>query len=485
MNLVALALNLATFILLPRFLGPADWGVYVVWFSLWGLSSQILESGGAVVMNRFLPILRCDRPQRILPFLRGLLALKIALLPVVWIFSWLVLTGPESSGVFRNFSAFSLVVFSAFLYSWSSLDAGLHFNFQRMLAFGSFSPLSTLFRLAAVILFCSFLGRAGVPPGLFFGSLALWFLYQVWNQGLSRQLAGPESKGLYFPKREYLDFGLWVGIGQFGFLATTRLPALSAELLGFDKEEIGWMGLALFCFATLRVLPMALSSSLLPHFVTLAHQGHEEEFRRCASESWRYTNLFLFWLLLGLLSLAPGWFPLLLGGDYAASMPAILSLLRWTVPAIAFGVWLNFFQQLVYARGRQKAFITGALFVLAVFPLSLFLAPQSLGIRRLLIALAASMAAGTGAMGYCAGRMQDAARSCLVPLGLFLLLTLPAYWIPAQPAAELATFLALQTPLYFILNGMLGLLTSKDRLRVAEVCRRALAAASAKPADPL
>ncbi len=435
-------------------------------------------------MNRFLPILRCDRPQRILPFQRGLLALKLALLPAVWIIGWAVLGNTEPSGLFQSFSAFSLVIFAAFLYSWASLDAGLQFNFQRMLTFGCFSPLSTLLRLAGVMIFCHFLGRDGVPPGFFFACLALWFLYQLWGQKLSKQLGSSESKGLYFPKREYLDFGLWVGLGQFGFLATARLPALFAERLEFGKEEIGWMGLALFCLVTLRILPASISASLLPHFVTLAHRENQAEFHRCASESWRYTNLFLFWLLLGLLSLAPGWFPLLLGADYVNDMPAILSLLRWTAPAIIFGVWLYFFQQLVYAKGRQKVFIAGALLVLAAFPISFLLTPETLGIKRLVLALGASMASGALVMGCSAGQTEGMARCAAVPFGLFLLLMLPTYWMPANAALALAAFLALQTPLYLTLNWKLGLLTSTDRGRIVEVYRRALSAL-AKPGEEL
>jgi len=232
----------------------------------------------------------------------------------------------------------------------------------------------------------------------------------------------------------------------------------------------------LFCFATIRVLPMAISSSLLPHFVTLAHLKDNEEFGRCASESWRYTNLFLFWLLLGLLSLAPSWFPILLGADYVSAMPVILSLLRWTVPAIVFGVWLSFFQQLVYAKGRQKAFIGGALLVLAAFALSLFLSPEALGIKRLLVALGASMASGALVMGYCTGRTRGLVRFSVIPLGLFLLLLLPTYWIPAHATLAAAVFLTLQTPLYLALNWKLGLLSSTDRSRLVEVYRRALSA---------
>jgi len=240
-KLLGLLLNLASFVLLPRFLGPANWGVYVVWASLWGISTQILESGIGVVMNRYLPILKSESPNRVLRFQHGLLVLKLSILPLVWIVGWLSL-GSQSSSIFYDKRAFTLVILSAFLYSWASLDAGLLFNYNRMTAFGSFAPLNVLLRMVAVIAFCSIMGQLGIPPGMFFSSLALVILYLLWAYPLTRKISPGGSKGFYLPIQELLKFGLWVGLGQFGFSAVARFPGLWAESLKFDQADIGYMG---------------------------------------------------------------------------------------------------------------------------------------------------------------------------------------------------------------------------------------------------
>ena len=61
-QVLGLMVSVLTFLLLPRFLGATNWGIYVVWVSLWGVATQLLESGGGIVMNRYLPILRQERP---------------------------------------------------------------------------------------------------------------------------------------------------------------------------------------------------------------------------------------------------------------------------------------------------------------------------------------------------------------------------------------------------------------------------------------
>jgi len=469
---LGLGLNLVTVFFLPRFLGPAAWGVYVIWLSLWGLSTQILESGVGVVMNRFLPILRAERPERVLKFQHGLLTLKLLALPGVWLVGWIILGRSDAPLVFHDVRAFTLVILSAFLYSWASLDVGLLFNYQRMLACGSFTPLNLLLRLVTIPLFFYFMGRAGIPPALFVASLLLTLLYLLWSLPLTRQLSKHGTRGVYFPIRELFQFGLWIGVGQFGLLAVARLPGLAGELMQFNKEEIGYMGLALFCYATLRVLPASILFSLLPHLVTLAHKKEHADFDRYAAEGWRYTNLCLFWMLLGLMSLAPAWFPLMLGKRYADGMPQILLLLRWTAPAMILGAWLDYFQQSVFAQGKRRAFIFGALLVLGVFPLIVFLTPEALGIRRLVIALGGSLAAGTLLMGACSGFHRGLVRFSLLPMLLFLLLTLPTRWIPPNAGLALLVFGAIQTPLYFILLQKLGVITSADRRRLGEVFER-------------
>ena len=468
---IGLILNLANFLILPRLLGPSNWGVYVVWVSLWGISTEIFESGVGVVMNRFLPILRCEKPERILRFQHGLLVLKLAILPLVWIIGWRIL-GSESSEIFHNFFAFSLVILAALFYSWASLDAGLLFNFHRMLAFGSFAPANLLLRLVAVILFCHFMGQAGVPAGMFFGSLALVIVYLCLAYPLIRDLEKYGTRGFYLPFREFLQFGLWVGLGQFCFGAVARLPGLCAETLNFGKEEIGYMGLALFCYGTVRVLSGSILFSLLPHLVTLSHQEQQEEFHRASSEGWRYTNLFLFYSLIGIFSLAPRWFPLFLGKGYMEAMPKILSLLEWTIPAMIFGVWLNFYQQLIYAQGRQRVFIGAAVLVLVAFPLGIFFAPSEIGIGRILVALGVSMAVGTFYLVFRGGWKQWGMKASLIPLLLFFLILYSNRWFELNAGYRLLYFFCIQTPFYLLILWFFRLITPTDIKRIREVLLR-------------
>jgi O-antigen/teichoic acid export membrane protein len=475
-NLAAIVMTAAVLLLLPRYLGPEVWGAYVIWLSFWGLGTQILDAGGGVVMHRALPVRFEENPGSILPFVRGLLLSKIFLFPVVWILGWLTLSGSGTSleaSAGQNLSAITLVTLSAFLFVWTSIEAGIQFSSQKVLPLGSLAALVTLFRLVAVMLFCHFLGSAGVPAALFSGTLLLWFVYQLWGMPLTRSLAKVTSREIYFPKKEYLEYGVWIAAGQFGFQAAPRLPALAGKMLGFPAESIGWMGLAIFCYMSLRQLPSAIVYSLIPHLVRLAHSEDHEEFKRHAGEAWRYTNIFLFWLILALLVLSPGWFPLLLGKKFHSDISHILWLIRWVVPALIFGTWLNFFQQLVYAsRQRHRTFVVCALVVLITFPLSLWALPASLGVAQLVAALGISVGAGAVYMAFHATSFPGRLLSALFPALAFLITLLAGRWLPGGALSSLAAFLFVQSPLYFIFLVLLRHIHRQDWQRIKSALGR-------------
>ena len=125
-----IVVSILLFLTLPRVLGEHAWGVFVVWSSLWAVTAQLLESGGGIILHRFVPILRQEKPQRIMPLVRGLLMLKFVLLPIIWILGWYVFGGDKDSIISENIAGYTLVILAAFLYSWACLESSLHLIFK-------------------------------------------------------------------------------------------------------------------------------------------------------------------------------------------------------------------------------------------------------------------------------------------------------------------------------------------------------------------
>jgi O-antigen/teichoic acid export membrane protein len=469
---LGLLAGLLPLFILPRFLGPEGWGIFFVWISLWGLVTQILESSASVVMNRYLPILQKDHPGRIIPFQHGLLLIKLGLLPLAALVGWWTLAGTGSPEIFLDPKSFILVLLSAFLYSWACLDGGLLFNFHRMFQFGMFQTLHVIFRLGFVAGGFYLFASKGIAVGLFYSSLSLVLLYFLMALPLTLQLKKYGFKGVYLPWREFLHFGLWVGIGQFGFSTIARFPGLFAEKLQFPTEQIGYLGIALFCYSSVNVLPSSILFSLLPHLIRLSHEGKQEEFENNAAEGWRYVNVILFWVLMGLLVLAPAWFPWILGDRYSGDLSRIIRLLYWTTPSMVLVVWLNFFQQKAFALGRRQFFPLAALLMLGVFIVSARGADRSLGIEILLLCLVFSLAAGVSIMAVGSRGVRGLARHFLAPLGVFLLLTVPALILKTGPLMSLAGYMGVLSPVYFIILRLLGSVRAEDSRRIREVLEK-------------
>lgn len=319
---VTWALTLIFTVIVPRNVGPQEWGEWVIAGAVGNLAKALLDFGVNTVlfkgMSRY--------PQDSRRTLGAALMLRIALAPALMVgiigFSWLagysehtrVIVALVSLGAAAGYIGMPILI---------GLQA-----FEKMHVGAITSVLGSLMLTCGAIFLLKFLALGVVSicvvalaaqlVGLAIQSIALSRIIKirpVLNLDLMRQLF-----------REGLPY--WATFGFFTLYVW--LDGVMISLMGSTQEN-GWYGVAVQMIATLGFLPSAVTTAVFPTLARTMHIEHQEG-GEVAGRSFRLVMTLSLPMSVGLAIVANNLVTTIYGGWFAPAGPALAVLALSLVP---------------------------------------------------------------------------------------------------------------------------------------------------------
>jgi O-antigen/teichoic acid export membrane protein len=273
----------------PRALGPGDYGVFAVATSIVTIGSATLALGGPVLMGRFVPTApEYDRPA---------LARALAARTARWRGGLLALAGVVVAVIAAARPGTLPLVPTALVLSALCVDAAatvllqMTFALQRVVAWSLRYPLQNLTLVVGVLVLGTTLGEAGILAAILLSTLAALAV----GIAATRRM-GPAAPRWCRPLPDGVTrFATLQGLGSGAMVLGQRGGILAVALLGSATDETGFAALAIgislaLCFA--GVQPFVAE---LPRLVELSASDSERAEREVRR---------LGWIALGALGLA-------------------------------------------------------------------------------------------------------------------------------------------------------------------------------------
>ncbi len=355
-------LTLLFTVVVPRNVGPSEWGEWTIAWAVGNLAKAVLDLGINTVL--FKTVSRHpDRPERILG---AVLALRLFLTPAL-------VLGMIGFSLIAGYSYHTRLVVAivglslAMAYIAGPIVFGLQ-AFERMHLTAAGNVLSSLILTGGSVALVKFfaLGIVSISIVAIVSQVAGLVLQWVW---LSRRvrLRPVVDRALF---AQLLKDGLpyWATFGFFTLYVLADGILLS--LLGSIREN-GWYGVAVQIIATLGFLPYAITTAVFPALSRLMHADRDES-ARIAGRSFRLLATISLPMSVGLALVAGNLVSTLYGGWFAPAGVA-LAVLALTLPPVYIATLVNGF--LIAAdRQVQWTWVMGAMCV-ANIPLNLFTIP--------------------------------------------------------------------------------------------------------------
>lgn len=345
-----LVLSTLQILLIPRILGPSNMGFYSYWISVYFIIGRILGLGGQQIMTKYIPELRIKNKSSIPTLVSKAAFIKLPL--------FLVILGGGLVFWPKDHLFFLITAAAALLFSLNLLGESVLYSFNRMGSYASIPILRIASRIALVIILFYLFTRTGIVAGILGAPLLAFFL----SAFLIFPLFPKKRTGLERPFGQYFSFGFWIYLSVvLQGVILWSLPLL-AEFFGQNMATVGYFGVGVqICFSA-TLLIFFINESILPSLVEFQILDRDK-FKDSLKFAWKYTNVFLFPLVIGGYVLARPLVRFVIGKEYLAGT----LIIKLFFPAIIFLSWIRFHTQILFVFEKKTKIFFTHLINLAVF----------------------------------------------------------------------------------------------------------------------
>lgn len=329
-------------LLIPRLLGPKNMGFYAYWLSVYFIAARILGLGGQHIIIKYVPELRIKNKFMIPSLVKKIVYMKIPLFLVIicWgVFFW------------RNdLSYFMIIVSAALLFSLNLVGESIFYSYNWMRTYA----LLPLIRFGSRIILIIVLFYLFYTTGIVFGVLGAPLIAFSLSLFLVLRLLPKKQTSLDQPFSKYFSFGFWIYISVAIQGMIVWLITILSKIYVKDMEIVGYFGVGVQICFTVTLLIFFINESILPSLVEF-HLMKDSKFKDSLRLAWKYTNIFLFPLILGGYVLAQPLVAFIIGKDY---VPGTL-IIKLFFPTIIFFSWIRFHNQILFVYEKKvKIFLT-------------------------------------------------------------------------------------------------------------------------------
>lgn len=338
-NLILSSLQI---LLIPRILGPSSMGFYSYWLSVYFIIGRILGLGGQQIMMKYIPELRIKDSSSLPALVFKTAYIKLPL--------FLIILGGGLVFWTNDYTYFLITAAGALLFSLNLLGESVLYSFNRMGLYASIPILRMGSRIILIILLFHFFASRGIMAGILGAPLLAFSLSAI----LVFQLFPKKKTGLEKSFGHYFSFGFWIYLSVvLQGVILWSLPIL-AEFFGQSMAVVGYFGVGVqICFSA-TLLIFFINESTLPSLVEF-RIADSKKFKDSLKFAWKYTNVFLFPLVIGGYVLAKPLIQFIIGKEFVAGT----LIIKLFFPAIVFLSWIRFHTQILFVfEKKTKIFFT-------------------------------------------------------------------------------------------------------------------------------
>lgn len=345
-----LVLSALQILLIPRILGPSHMGFYSYWLSAYFIIGRILGLGGQPMAMKYIPELRIISPSSISTLVLKASSIKIPVFGMI-LGAGLLLWR-------QDYLLFMITASAALLFSFNLLGESVLYSFNRMGLYAAIPILRVASRIGLVIILFHFFAARGIAAGILGGPLLGFFL----SVFLVFPLLPKEKAPLEKPFGHYFSFGFWIylSVALQGVILWS-LP-IFVKFFGQNMAAVGYFGVGVQISFSATLLIFFINESILPSLVEFRIQD-QSKFRDSLRFAWKYTNVFLFPLVIGGFVLARPLIQFIIGREYLAGT----LIIKLFFPSIIFLSWIRFHTQILFVFEKKKEIFCTHLINLAVF----------------------------------------------------------------------------------------------------------------------
>ena len=341
-------------LLIPRWMGPEQYGRFALAMSLSLLLWWAGDLGGLEVFGRHIPPLAAQKPEAARKLFAQSFLLRlgiaVALIPVM------LVVGPWIAPWLKGWPSF-LIALSAGLHiiSWSSF----HLLYARKEMGKWAMELSA--RLVTQLPLVLLLGRWGLTSQMLayaaneviYLALALWWTRDWFDWRALK----PDLSFL----RPYLRLGAGFWATNVGLILLFRTGTVLVQMLTHDSAQVSFYDLALTVFFLIFTIIDQLIRSFLPTVTEFHEEGQQARVGRWLHVLTQWGAALAFIAVIAVQYTADWILPLILGGDYQESA-TVLRVMLLSLPALVL-VGVGTVAAAVHQRPRVKllAILAGAL----------------------------------------------------------------------------------------------------------------------------
>lgn len=346
----------------PKLLGPENYGYYSFWFAQLFLLFTLFDFGSSETIRRFLPELIHRSPGQGKDLVRKVFLFKAALMV------------PALGLVFFYSSRLTfLIIYGASVaaaVSWIFSD--MNYAANRMVRYSLYHILRKAVRLLLIVPLFYLLGRTGIIAALSLTEVLILAAFLLMTRG-----AVPESPParLEKPFPEYLHFGLLVYTATLLYMTVGRLPVIIARYEGLSFGQIGYLALAIdINYFALRELFYGISEGILPIQAVDRAEGRTEKVVKSFRLTLTYTTAIMLPALIFMWIYADG----IIGFVGKKYLPAV-PYFRVFLPVVGLNVLAFIYRQVLLIYEHKGAILGASISAFFSFILILFaLAPDTL-----------------------------------------------------------------------------------------------------------
>ena len=323
-------------LLIPRILGPKNMGFYSYWLSVYFILARVLGLGGQQIIIRYVPELKVKNKLMI-----GSLIKKVVLVKFP-VFFFIILIG---SFFWRNeLSSFIIIAFASLLFSLNLAGESVFYSHNWMGTYALIPLVRLASRTVLVIGLFYFFYTRGIVLGIFTAP-SIAFLICLF---LSFRLLPRNHLPLDQPFRKHFAFGFWIYISEALQGMIVWLITILSKITIQDLAIVGYFGVGVQICFSLTLLVYFINESLLPSQVEF-HMVNDSRFKDSLKWAWKYTNLFLFPLVVGGYVLAEPFISFFIGKDYLSGS----LIIKLFFPTVIFFSWIRFHNQILFVYERK------------------------------------------------------------------------------------------------------------------------------------
>lgn len=352
---IVLLFGYATHVLIGRFLGPAQYGIYGVVLSLQTIFGLVLTLGVPSAVSKFVAQDNDHAKEILFSALKIQLVISILLSIFLACIAPLIAYGLHDTTLVTYILFVAVIIFlQAFYPIYVQFLSGMHF-FNRQALITSIYAIA---KLAGALLLLYFFSLYGALAGFAIGGIIAAILGWYWTKDV------PVHTGYQMHVRSFLSFAGTYAVILVGLQILMSQDLFMVKAILKDDVAAGYYNAAVTLSRISYMLLQGLSFVLLPSVAALTRPGASHD---KAVEFIKDTLRYLIILIVPSVALASatskGLITLFFSSKYIAAAP-VLSILMVGLGCLSFYLLLT---NIVAGAGRAKAglYITGAMIVIS------------------------------------------------------------------------------------------------------------------------